>query len=129
MDQSSTIFELSNQIDMRLLKLKRQQGGFGVSKTEEQTKLSHEQRMKERDATEIEARTKLGGCGGAAGDNTRNKIEFMTMFTLAGMFKKNQAGLNFGDFLKKQQQGQTGGASSIFTKGSQSAGKKSSSSN
>jgi|LauGreDrversion4_2_1035121.scaffolds.fasta_scaffold90356_1 hypothetical protein len=112
---------------MRLLKLKRQQGGFGVSKTEEQTKLSHEQRMKERDATEIEARSKLGG--GPAGDNTRNKIEFMTMFTLAGMFKKNQGGLNFGAFLKKQQQGQTGGTSSIFTKGSQAAGKKSSSSN
>lgn len=85
--------------------------------------------MKERDATEMEARAKLGGGGGAAGDNTRNKIEFMTMFTLAGMFKKNQGGLNFGAFLKKQQQGQTGGSSSIFTKGSQAAGKKSSSSN
>lgn len=83
MDQSQTVFELTSQVDLRLLKLKRQPF-FAATKQEEQNRLSSEARLKERDLNEEEAKVK-------AGDANKNKIEFLTTaFQLSNMFgKKN----------------------------------------
>jgi hypothetical protein len=70
MDLSQTVFELTSQVDLKLLKLKRQPC-FGASKQEEANRMNAEGKLKERDQFEEEAKVK-------AGDSNKNKLEFLT---------------------------------------------------
>lgn len=70
MDTSQTVYELTSQVDLKLLKLKRQPF-FGATKQEETNRINAEAKLKERDTNEEEAKVK-------AGDTNKNKLEFLT---------------------------------------------------
>jgi hypothetical protein len=61
---------LTGQIDLKLLKLKRQPF-FGATKQEETNRINAETKLKERDQNEEDAKVKVG-------DSTKNKLEFLT---------------------------------------------------
>lgn len=82
MDQSPTIFELTNQVDMKLLRLKRSINLAG-KKAEEAERVAHEQKLKDRDIFETEQRLQNGG-------DKKSKIELVTIYHFSNMLKKNR---------------------------------------